>query len=208
MKKNTVTRLAALMLMAPMTLAFASCGGSDSSSVKETESEAAVSSAAAEETVSEGEKAITGETKTWGIYTFLLPEGWTLRGGDVFNDNDETVCSVKKSDFSYFELKCETEDVQQRQYNYNKKTYTLNQKDLPATSIAGIEWNGFEYGSELSKGFELYGSFGGRFLRVSGVGFAFDSPEAKSLLESLKVTEAPADEASSEAAESSETPAT
>ena len=209
MKKNTIIRLAALMLSSAMTLSLAACGGSDSSSKKDTKSSTA-SSAEADSSENEGEsqaegsKDITGEVKTWGIYQVLIPDGWTLRGGDVFDDNDERLCSVKKSDFSYFELKCETEDVQQRQYNYNKNTYTLNQADLPATTIAGIEWNGFEYGNELTKGFELYGSSNGRFLRVSGVGFAFGSAEAKAVLGSIKVTEAPAEETSSEAEDSSE----
>ena len=201
MKKKIISRIAVLMLTASIPFALASCGGSDSSSKTGSDSTASVpaDNSAAESTAADGNGAVSGETKTWGIYTFLLPEGWTLRGGDVFNDNDETVCSVKKSDFSYFELKCETEEVQQKQYNYNKKTYTLNQKDLSAATIAGIEWNGFEYGNELNKGFELYGSTGGRFLRVSSVGFAFDSAEAKAVLGSLKVTEAaPADSSSAE----------
>ncbi len=196
MKKNLIAKTAALLLAASLTFALASCGSSDSSSSGKSEDNspsASGSPASADspaETSSPENADIKGETKTWGIYTVLVPEGWTLRTGDVFDDNDESVCSVKKSDFSYFELKCETEDTQKKKYEYNKKTYTLEQKDLPASTIAGIEWNGFEYGNELSKGFELYGTSNGRFLRISSVGFSFDSAEAKAILESFKVTAA------------------
>ena len=197
MKRYIITKTAALLLAASMTLSLASCGSSDSSDKSDSSKSTTTTAAPAEESLPEESaadesqpeenKEITGETTNWGIYTFLLPEGWTLRGGDAFDDNDVNICSVKKSDFSYFQFKCEDEATQQRQYNYNKETYTLNQKDLPATTIAGIEWNGFEYGNEMSMGFELYGSTGGKFLRVSGVGFAFDSAEAKAVLGSLRV---------------------
>ena len=201
MNRSIITKTAAMIIAATLSFGLASCGSSDSSSSKVSvsqKSEDISSSAPADpgaDTSADGESQapsgeVKGETKNWGIYTVLVPEGWTLRTGDVFNDNDETVCSVKKSDLSYFNLNCETEDTQKKKYEYNKKTYTLNQKDLPASTIAGIEWNGFEYGNEIGKGFELYGKSNGRFIRVSGVGIAFDSPEAKAVLGSLAVTAA------------------
>ena len=208
MRRSMLARLAAMTLAASMMFTLTACGDSDSSS--KSKSDEKTSSAAAEDESTPGDEEsksgeegnVTGEVKQWGIYSVLIPEGWTLRTGDVLDDNDENYCSVKKSDFSYFDFKCETEDVQKMQYNYNKNTYTLNQADLPETEIASIKWNGFEYGNDFTKGFELYGSSNGRFLRVSGVGFAFDSAEAKAVLGSLKVTEAPAD-SSSEADDSS-----
>lgn len=207
MKRSMIVRLAALTLAGVMSLGFASCGSSDSSSKSDTAgsnstADAADDSQAATESQAGDSKEITGETTAWGVYTFMLPEGWKLRTGDVFDDNDPEFCSIKKSDFSYFSLNCETEEVQKRQYEYNKKTYTLEQKDLPATTLNGIEWNGFEYGNDFSKGFEIYGSSNGRFLRVSGVGFAFDSAEAKAVLGSLSVSAAKAESAAEGEAES------
>ena len=199
--KKICAKYAALLLAGTVALGcFAGCGSSDSSSKSESAKD--VSSSAEEESSAEDSaednKAVVGDIKSWGIYTVLVPNDWTLRTGDVLDDNDERYCSVKKSDFSYFDFKCETEELQQMQYNYNKNTYTLNQKDIPATKIGGIEWNGFEYGNELTKGFELYGTSSGRFLRVSCAGFAFDSAEAKAIFESLSVTAAPSEDTSSE----------
>ncbi|NLT10390.1 MAG: hypothetical protein GXY08_12980, partial [Ruminococcus sp.] len=137
---------------------------------------------------------LTGTEQTWGVFTLMVPDGWTLKGGDFLDENDPELCSVKKSDFSYFDIKSEKEDVQQKQYEYNKNTYTNEQKDIPATTLGDIEWNGFQYGNDFGGGFELYGQSNGRFLRVSCAGFSFDSPEAQAILGSLKVSPAEADE--------------
>ena len=74
-----------------------------------------------------------------------------------------------------------------QKYDYNKKTYTQDQKDLPATKVGDIEWNGFEYGGDFNKGFELYATVNGKNIRVSSCGFKFDSPEAKAILGSIKL---------------------
>ena len=139
------------------------------------------------EVSSSGSEGIKGETKTWGAYTVLVPEGWYLKGGDVFDEKDENVCSVRKSDFVYFDFKSETEEVMKKQYEYNHNTYTLNQKDLEQTEIAGISWNGFDYGSEINPGFELYATYKDKYLRVSCVGFTFNSRQAQEILSSLKI---------------------
>jgi ketol-acid reductoisomerase len=114
-------------------LGMTACGDSSSKSEdNSTASSAAVSSSETEN------KEITGKTETWGVFTVLVPDGWTLRKGDALDENDQTVCSVKKSDFSYFDLKSEKDDVMKQKYDYNKKTYTNGQKDLPATKVGDI----------------------------------------------------------------------
>lgn len=190
--KRTIAKTAAFVLAVSMALGLAACGDSGSSSKSDTGtvSTAASDTSAAADSKPADDGSVSGAAQTWGIYTVLVPEGWKLKGGDFFDENDPNFCSVKKSDFSYFDFKSEKEETQKSQYEYNKKTYTSEQKDLPAATIAGIEWNGFEYGSEITKGFELYGQYNGRFLRVSSAGFAFDSKEAKAILESLKISDA------------------
>ena len=194
MKRSVFAGSVSLLLAASMCFGLAGCGGSSSSSVAESStagaeaSEAEVSEAAEEESSAPDEsREITGTTETWGVYTLLVPEGWELRKGDVFDDQSPDYCSVKKSDFSYFDFKNEKEETQKSKYEYNHKTYTLDQKDLPATTIAGIEWNGFEYGDSFVPGFELYATANGKFIRVSCAGFSFNSPEAQAILGSLKI---------------------
>ena len=76
----------------------------------------------------------------------------------------------------------EKEDVSKNQYEYNKKTYTNEQKDVSG-KYGDIEWTGFSY----SNGYELYGMSNGKPVRVSCSGFKFDGPETKAVLESLKI---------------------
>ena len=102
MKKSIMAKAASIILATSLMLGMTACGDSSKADDNGTSSTAADSSSAAED------KEITGETKTWGVFTVLVPEGWELKGGNVLDENDQNVCSVKKSDFSYFELKSES----------------------------------------------------------------------------------------------------
>lgn len=196
--KKILARTASIMLAASLTAACLASCGSDDSSEKKTGSKAdsvadSVSEdeeSSLEEVSDEGsEKSedLTGEEQSWGCFTVLVPNGWTFRKGDVFDDNDERYCSVKKSDFSYFDLKNENEETATNHYEYNKKTYTNEQRDIPATKIGDIEWTGFEYGNDFGGGFELYAKVGDKFLRISSAGFKFDGIVTKTVLGSLKI---------------------
>lgn len=175
-------KLAAIALAATMCIGMTACGDSSTADDNNDSSTPAASSSKAED------KQITGETKTWGVFTVLVHEGWELKGGDALDENDQNRCSVKKSDFTYFDLKSEKDDIMKQQYDYNKKTYTDQQKDLAATKIGDFEWNGFEYGGDFNKGFELYATANGKNIRVSCCGFSFDSAEAKAILGSIKLS--------------------
>ena len=125
--------------------------------------------------------------ETWGDLTVSVPSGYTFRKGDVLDENDTRYCSVKKSDFHYIDFKMEDDDTCKQQYDYNKKTYTNEQKDVSGT-YADIAWTGFEYGDGLGgKGFEAYAKVNDKNLRISGAGCAFDSEEAKAILGTVKV---------------------
>lgn len=192
MKNPIISKTAAILMTASMTLSLASCGDSDSSSKSKSSTSSSVSTENDIETTSEeteSNKEITGSEQTWGVFTVMVPDGWTLKGGNFLDENEPNICSVRKTDFNFFDIKNEKEEVQKQQYEYNKKTYTNEQKDLPATTLGGIEWNGFQYGNDFGGGFELYGQSNGKFLRVSCAGFSFDSPETKAILGSLKVSD-------------------
>ena len=186
MNSSFTAKAISLFLAASVSaVCLTACGGgseSSSKSAKESRSSAADTTAAAAE-----EKNITGETKSWGVFTVLVPEGWTLREGDALDATDPNYCSVKKSDFTYFDLKSEKDDLMKQHYEYNKNTYTDQQKDLPATKVGNFEWNGFEYGGDFNKGFELYATADGKNIRVSCCGFRFDSAEAQAILSSITV---------------------
>ena len=181
MKKSIVTKAASIILASSLMLGMTACGDSSKSDDNGTASSAAASSKAED-------KEITGKTETWGVFTVLVPDGWELKKGHTLDENDPNYCTVKKSSFTYFELKSEKDDVMKQQYDYNKKTYTNGQKDLAATKVGDIEWNGFEYDGAGTPCFELYSTVNGKNIRVSCCGFKFDSAEAKAVLTSIKLS--------------------
>lgn len=164
-----------------MASSLVACGGSNDNSTSAPDAQVATEVAPV---TTEASATITiASTETWGDYTVGIPEGWTFRKGYALNEDDTTCCSVKKSDFSYFNFNMETEDMYMKKYDQNKATYTQDQKDCSG-KVGDIDWTGFEY----SNGFELYGkSSSGKPVRVSCSGFKFDSPETKAVLESLKI---------------------
>ena len=125
--------------------------------------------------------------ETWGALTVSVPNGWEFRKGDTFDEKDERYCSVKKSDFVYFDFKMEDEETIKQNYDYNKKTYTNEQTDVGG-KIGDIEWEGFQYGDGFGGyGVEIFAKSSKKPIRLSIAGFAFDSPETKAILESLKI---------------------
>lgn len=142
-----------------------------------------------EATPTEAPAITIASTETWGDFTVGVPEGWTFRKGDVFDEEDTRYCSVKKSDFSYFDLKMQTENIATQQYAYNKNTYTNEQVDI-TVNYGGISWTGFQYSDGWGGyGFELIGYAGddNKIVRISSCGFAYDSEAAKTVLGSLVI---------------------
>ena len=130
-----------------------------------------------------------GATETeWGDFVVSVPQGYELKGGDVFDDTDPNIFKVMKSDFDYIEFKSESDKQMMQNYNYNHDTYTNEQQDLPKVDYAGVDWTGFQYGDGFGGyGFEMYGKIGDKNIRISAAGFAYDSEEAKGIIGSLKL---------------------
>ena len=102
MKKSIVTKAASIILASSLMLGMTACGDSSKSDDNGTASSAAASSKAED-------KEITGKTETWGVFTVLVPDGWELKKGHTLDEKDPNYCTVKKSSFTYFELKSEKE---------------------------------------------------------------------------------------------------
>ena len=79
-----ITKIIALVLVLIMTATlFAACGGSD---------------------VGDNGDDVKGETQTSGNITIFVPEGFTLKGEDMFGDEDPNKLTLSKdgSSFDYF----------------------------------------------------------------------------------------------------------
>ncbi|MBR1873573.1 MAG: hypothetical protein IJ807_01590 [Eubacterium sp.] len=195
-------RFATITLAVAMCIGLCACGGSSSdNTTTETAADTEVSGDTTDTGADDGTD-LGGETDTaaasdftmdgakteeWGAYTVSVPSGWTFRQGDSFDEKDERYCQVKKGELSYFDFKLdEDENSIMQNYNYNKDTYTNEQKDVSGT-FGDLSWTGFQYSDGFGGyGFEAYTKAGKYTVRVSAT-FAFDSPEAKGVMESLKI---------------------
>ena len=182
--KKMIKRCSAAMLVTLMCAALTACGGDSNTTGANTQAE----TSAVTEAETQAPAGVTiASTETWGDYTVGVPEGWTFKKGDTFDENDTRYCSVKKSSFSYFDFKMEKEEIYMQKYEQNKATYTNEQTDVSG-KIGDIDWTGFQYSDGMGGyGFELYALANGKPVRVSCCGFKFDSTEAKAILESLKI---------------------
>lgn len=178
-KLKTFALLSALIMSISMT----ACGNSDTSSESDSES----SETFEYEYSSSQIDASVGQTMTWGNYSFFVPDGMTLKGGDTFDENDPRYFSIQKSSLSYYNFTTEdSEENMMNKYNYNKKTYTNDQTDVEA-AYGGIKWTGFQYDSYGTPCFEAYTVIDGVYLRVSCTCHAFDNDIAKAILGSIKI---------------------
>ena len=187
--KKTLKKVTVVLCLGVITSVMVACGGKTEGTTAAPGGESATTAAPSTEAAPATEAAAVNlaSTETWGDYTVGVPEGWKFRKGDVFDEADTRYCSVKKSDFSFFDFKMEKEDTAKQQYEYNKKTYTQEQKDVSG-KYGEIDWTGFQYSDGAGGyGFELMATVNGKPVRVSCSGFAFDSAEAKAVLGSLVI---------------------
>ena len=176
-------KLLALMLALILTLAlFTACGKDETKDTNPAPAPGNETNAPATEAPA-APAQVGGETKEYNGYAVLIPEGFALKEPGEFSSYD---FSVRKSDFSYFNFNTEQDDeLAMHHYNYNKNTYTNEQKDVEATYGANT-WTGFQYSDGWGGyGFEAYTTLDNHVVRVSSAGFQFDSEQAQAVLASL-----------------------
>ncbi len=178
-----------LLLALSVCMCLTACGDDDDddNSSKKKPAKTEVTEEPTEEPTEEAKGLTIASTETWGDFTVGVPENWTFRKGDALDEEDTRYCSVKKSDFVFFDFKRESEELAKQHYDYNKNTYTNEQVDVSGT-YGGIDWTGFQYSDGWGGyGFELYAVVNEKPVRVSSCGYKFDSEEAKTILNSLSV---------------------
>lgn len=181
--KNFLKFLAFTVVIVMALAALASCGAT--AEIVESEDEPVETTPKDTGVETEEEKEVTGEVTEVEGYAVLVPEGFDLKMPGEFSPYD---FEVQKGDFHYydFNVKDDDEGIMQH-YNYNKNTYTNEQKDVAAT-YGDNEWTGFQYSDGWGGyGFEAYCEIGGKLVRVSSAGAEFDSAEAAAILASLTV---------------------
>lgn len=176
MKK--LVKIVSVILVTVLALAvLASCGDkapADTEDVAGTEADT--------EAETEAEN-VTGEVVEFGNYKVLVPAEFELKEPGEFSSYD---FSVRKSDFVCFDFNTESDDeLMMQHYNYNKNTYTNEQTDFEK-AYGDNTWTGFQYSDGWGGyGFEAYTTLGEKIVRVSAIGFKYDSATSEAVLSSF-----------------------
>ena len=133
------------------------------------------------------EKEVKGETQTWGRFTLLVPENMNLKGGNILNENDPTVVTVKENDndFHYVMFNLYDEDTCKSSVEGTKSANDGSQEFT--MDVNGVTWKGVSYEYFSSPGFQMYGQVDGQYVLCGGFYFSYDSEIVKAILGSLKV---------------------
>ena len=166
---------AIVMALALLVSVFASCGGGQDNGGNSADNGAAAAD------------AVKGETQTWGNITVLVPEGMTLKGGNILDENNPDVVNISKSDnaMNYFLITINDDEDGVKSGIESTREGNDGAKDV--TVDAGASWTGVTYEYSGMDVFQIYAEFDGRFAVVQSYGFAADSDTSKAILSSLKV---------------------
>ncbi len=198
-----ITKVAALLMAAAMTLSLASCGSSDSSSAKTEKTGSDNTSAASENNNagSEDTNGIKGKTETSGEFTVFVPEGWTLKGVNKNGNNRRTIIVCKDTDPEHEKIRIEAGDEAYIEELFHKnQDSTRNAKkgvsdiqDVASFTcgdyeIIGIKWNEHSLdGFEGNKGSYYRAKASGKAALLINVATYVDTtPEFKAIVGSLK----------------------
>ncbi len=201
--KNYTMRLFALLLALVLALSLTACANDSDDEPDHGSANGSLNGGSkdndtpADDTSSDDNAAggeVGGTTDGFGDFvSVLVPEEFTFHR-DSWNEENPHFVSIEKSDWTYFNLhNFTTEDEMKSDYDYVKKTYTNEQTDVSA-NYGGIDWSGFQYSDGFGGyGFEVYTIIGGNYLRVSGVGLAFDHDTSVAVLGSIVMADADSD---------------
>ena len=134
---------------------------------------------------------IKGETETWGRYTVFVPEGYALKGGDAFDENNEKSFNLNGDEgfFNYFMFNLYNEDSAKMSVETTKES-NEGAEDVEI-EFGGVKWIGVAYESMDIPCFSMYADFGNdEFVLVSGASNAYDSDLVNAVLSSIVVAPA------------------
>lgn len=172
--KKIIKITAAVMALLMCCAIFAACGDSDSKDSSDEKSSAA--------------NTVAGKTETWGNITVLVPDGMTLKGGNVLDEKDPDVVNISKDDNAMNYFLITINDDEEGVKSGIDSTREINKGAEDISFEAGTTWTGVTYDYSGSPVFQVYGKVDGRYVVVQSYGFKADDDTAMSVLESLKVT--------------------
>ena len=133
-----------------------------------------------------GAKEVKGETQTWGRFTLLLPEGMILKGGNMFDENDPSIVTIKdaENELHYLMFNLYDEDTCKSSL---ESTKSANGGEDFTMEANGVTWTGVFYNTFSYEGFQMYGEVDGQYVLVGGYYYGHEHEITKAVVSSLKV---------------------
>ncbi|MBQ8975616.1 MAG: hypothetical protein IJ072_07860 [Oscillospiraceae bacterium] len=186
MKKNNVIRIFALVLALMLMLAaLSACGGKKSGSPADD-----AGNGDATEATESGAAEVAGAEETWGNITLLIPEGMTLKGGSLIDEDDPNVLSVTldENETHYIMVNVVEEETAKTSIDTTKEMNASSDPEDVTVDACGVTWTGVAYKyAGMSDCFQLNGNVNGKTVLLSGGWFAYNDPTTTAVLGSLKV---------------------
>ena len=136
---------------------------------------------------SDSGNSVAGETQTWGNITVLVPDGMTLKGGNVLDEKDPDVVNISKKDNATNYILITISDDEEGAKSGLDSTKDANKGSKETTFEAGKKWTAVTYEYSGSPAFQAYAEFDGRYAVIQSFGFATDDETTTAVLSSLKV---------------------
>ena len=136
---------------------------------------------------SDSGNSVAGETQTWGNITVLVPDGMTLKGGNILDEKDPDVVNISKKDNATNYYLITINDSLDGAKSGLDSTKDANKGSKETTFKAGKEWTAVTYEYSGAPAFQAYADFDGRYAVVQCFGFAADDETTTAVLSSLKV---------------------
>ncbi len=180
---KTLKKALILLLALTLVFSFVACGGTTPSNGSEDDGDNGGA----------GGDAVKGETRTWGNFTVLVPEGMTLKGGNLLNAEDPDCFNLHLTDnelhYVMIDLALDEESAKDGVATTKEMNEDSDPKDVTLT--AGAAWTGVSYNYYGSCDcFQIYATVNGRVVVARGAYYAFDSATVKAILSSLTYTPA------------------
>lgn len=173
--KKTLKIAALILAIVFVVCAFAACGASGNNG----------DSNEADQT-----SAVKGETKTWGYFSVLVPEGYSLKGGDILDENDVSKCSVSKDDSMLTYMNFSVVDAETAT-NSLATTKEMNSEHGAAdvtVDANGTTWTGVAYDAYGTPCFQGYATIGDNTVLITSAGNEYSSDIMNAVLASITVT--------------------
>ena len=175
----------ALFLALIMVCSLCACGKKAAETTEEPAAAQTDAEAAADEAEAEATPEVVGETQTWGNITLFVPENMTLKGGDMFDEDNPDALTITDSSnpLKYIVVTImEEADIDASMDMTREINAEAGLTDITVGDFAGFIYNSNDYDCS-----SLKAALGDRFVMINACSFAADDAVLATVAESIDI---------------------